>query len=426
MSAGGSSGLSVDGSRLYAALEELGRIGSYLDEASGLVGVRRLALTAADGEARGRVRAWMEQLGLRVFVDPIGNLFGVRDGRESGLAPVMVGSHIDSVATAGRFDGALGVLAGLEVIRTLDDHGIETRRPLVVGVFTEEEGCRFGTDMLGSAVAVGRIPLEQAHALRDRDGLSVRDELERIGFLGSDPVGRFRAPAPHAYLEVHIEQGPTLIREQLDIGVVSKVQSISWFELTITGRFAHAGTTPLSYRADAGLAAARINVRLRELAESGTFGEMRATMGVMRPEPNLVNVIPGRFVASIDLRNPDAAQMEASEQALRELLVQLGRSDGVETDLRQTARTGVVPFDETLRALIGSAASARGLRQRSLHSGAGHDAQEWASICRTAMIFVPGEQDGISHNPRELSTEAQCRDGANVLLDTVRSLAEEA
>jgi N-carbamoyl-L-amino-acid hydrolase len=415
--------LSIDAQRLYAALDELGRIGAYADGASGLVGVRRPALSDADAAARRRVRAWMEELGLAVTVDRIGNLYGRRAGRDESLAPVAVGSHIDSVATGGRFDGALGVLAGLEVLRTLSEQGITTRRPLVVGSFTEEEGCRFGTDMLGSAVAVGRIPLVHAHALRDREGLSVLAELERIGFLGAEPVGNLR---PHAYLELHVEQGPTLLREGLELGVVSQVQAISWFELSIEGRPAHAGTTPLSYRADAGLAAARINVCLRQMAESGDFGEMRATLGAMRVEPNLVNVIPGRYVGAIDLRNPDDLEMERVEARLHELLEELRQRDGVKIALRQTARTRVVPFDTSLQARIAAAAGARGLRHRSLHSGAGHDAQEWASVCPAGMIFAPGEHDGISHNPRELSTEKQCADGANVLLDVVLALAQEA
>ena len=416
-------GPSIDGARLYAALEELGRIGAYQDEATGLVGVRRLALSDADREARLRVRAWMEELGLEISVDRIGNLFGRRRGYLDGLAPVMMGSHIDSVATGGRFDGALGVLAGLEVLRTLGEHGVATRRPLVVGLFTEEEGCRFATDMLGSAVAVGRLSLEEAWALVDRDGLSVREELERIGFLGDAPLD---SPRPHAYLELHVEQGPTLAREGLELGVVEKVQAISWFELVIVGRAAHAGTTPLAYRADAGLAASRLNLRLRELAEGGQFGELRATMGVMGAEPNLVNVIPGRFVGTIDLRNPEDGRLEAAETALHALVDEVQRTDGVEVRLRQTARTHVVPFAERVRALISGAAQARGLSHRRLHSGAGHDAQEWASVCPAGMIFVPGEHDGISHNPRELSTPEQCANGANVLLDVALALAQEA
>jgi N-carbamoyl-L-amino-acid hydrolase len=414
--------LSIDGARLFASLEELGRVGAFADDATGLTGVRRLALSAEDGEARRRVRVWMEELGLEVSIDAIGNLYGRRRGYLDDEAPVVMGSHIDSVATGGRFDGALGVLAGLEVVRTLGEHGVATRRPLIVGVFTEEEGCRFGTDMLGSAVAVGRVGLDEAYELTDSQGLCVRDELQHIGFLGEAAPEALR---PHAYLELHIEQGPTLAREGYELGVVDKVQAISWFELVIVGRAAHAGTTPLSYRADAGLAASKLNLRLREMAQGGQYGELRATMGVLRPEPNLVNVIPGRLRGSIDLRNPMDEALEAAEGALHDLVEEIERDDGVEVRLRQTARTRVVPFAVSLRERIAGAATARGLRHRCLHSGAGHDAQEWASVCQAGMIFVPGEHDGISHNPREFSTPEQCAAGGNVLLDVALDLAQE-
>jgi N-carbamoyl-L-amino-acid hydrolase len=413
---------SINADRLYAALEELGRIGAYTDEPTGLVGVRRLALSDEDRAARERVVAWMRELDLDVSVDAIGNVYAARAGRDDTLAPVMFGSHVDSVPTGGRFDGALGVLGALEVVRTLAEQGVTTRRPLVVGVFTDEEGCRFGTDMLGSAVATGRITLEDACSLRDKNGLAVGDELERIGFRGDEPVGARR---PHAFVECHVEQGPTLIREGYDVGVVTKVQSISWQEMRITGRAAHAGATPTAYRIDAGLAASRINVRLREMVDGGDYGELRATMGVMRPQPDMINVIPGAMHVTVDLRNPEDTGMEAAESALRAYVDELVERDGVGIETRQTARTKVVPFAESVQSVIAAAADGRGLRHRRLFAGAGHDAQEWAAVCPTAMVFVPGEHDGISHNPRELSTPKQCADGINVLLDTVLALAEQ-
>ena len=217
--------LSISRERLWRRLEELGAIGAYHDEVADLVGVRRLALSDEDRAGRDKVTGWMRDLGLEVSVDRIGNIYAQRAGRDMSLAPVMFGSHVDSVPTGGRFDGALGVLGALEVVETLNDAGVITRRPLVVGAFTDEEGCRFGLDMLGSAVATGRVSLEQAYALRDRDGLSVGDELARIGYRGEERENQRR---PWAYVEVHVEQGPTLIREGVDIGVVTKVQSISW------------------------------------------------------------------------------------------------------------------------------------------------------------------------------------------------------
>jgi N-carbamoyl-L-amino-acid hydrolase len=417
-------GLRIDRDRLYRALKELGRIGSYHDERLGIDGVNRPALTPADGEGRRRVVAWMEELGLAVQVDRIGNVHGWRAGREPGLAPVTMGSHIDSVSTAGIFDGCLGVLGGLEVLRTLAEQGVQTRRPLVVSFFTEEEGARFGTDMLGSAVATGRIGLEEAYALQDRSGKRVVDELEAIGFRGQASE---RMTPPHAYVELHIEQGPILRARDLDIGVVTGVQSISWHELTITGQSAHAGTTPMELRRDAGVAAARINLELRRMIASGVYGPgMRATMGVVQPGPGLVNIVPGRCTATVDLRNPVDEHMRAAERDLLAFYDRVSEEERVEIRWRQTARTETVDFDAGVQERIARVAGRLGLRHERIVSGAGHDAQEIASICPTGMIFVPGEHDGISHNPRELSTPEQCANGANVLLQVVLELADAA
>ncbi|MEZ6186548.1 MAG: M20 family metallo-hydrolase [Planctomycetota bacterium] len=412
--------LAIDPARLYAALQTLGRIGSYDDPRSGLRGVCRLALTPADGEGRRHVAGVMRELGLEVRVDRIGNVYGRRAG-SADLEPVLLGSHIDSVPTAGIFDGCLGVVGGLEVVRALNDAGVRTRRPLEVAFFTDEEGCRFGTDMLGSAVATGRIPLEQAYGLTDRDGVVLRDALAAIGFLGEAPE---QVAPPAAFLECHIEQGPLLAAQGLELGVVSGVQAISWHELTIVGKSAHAGTTPMELRHDAGVAAARINLGLRELIRSGRFGQMRATMGAIRPTPNLVNVVPGSCTCTVDLRNPDDALMEAVEAEVLALYDRAAALEGVELSWRQTARTRTVPFDPGVQARIAAAADAQGLRHAPIVSGAGHDAQEFARLCPTGMIFVPGENDGISHNPRELSTPAQCARGISTLLRVALELTE--
>jgi N-carbamoyl-L-amino-acid hydrolase len=415
--------LSVDGARLYRSLQELGAIGAYDDPHAGCRGVSRLALTAADGEGRRHVVEQMQAAGLEVTVDRIGNVLGRRYGRDDGLAPVMMGSHIDSVATAGIFDGCLGVLGGIEVVRTLDGAGRVTRRPLVVAFFTEEEGARFGTDMLGSAVATGRLALADAYALRDRAGRSVEEELTAIGFRGA---ANERLAPPHAYVECHIEQGPVLRAAGHDIGVVTGVQAISWYELLIVGKSAHAGTTPMALRADAGVAAARINVALREMVSSGRFGDgLRATMGVILPHPGLVNVVPGRAVASVDVRHPEDDVLELAEVELSALYAEVAHAEKVSIAHRRTARTSRVAFSSSVRDRISASASARGLSHEAIISGAGHDAQEMARICPAGMVFVPGENDGISHNPRELSTLAQCENGVNVLLDTVLALAEE-
>jgi len=327
------------------------------------------------------------------------------------------------VPTAGRFDGCLGVLGGLEILRTLDEQQVMTRRPLVVAFFTDEEGARFGTDMLGSAVATGRIPLETAYALTDRGGTRVRDALEAIGFIGP---GDEKLKPPHAYLECHIEQGPILRSREIEIGVVQGVQAISWHELTIVGKSAHAGTTPMELRADAGVAAARINLKLREMIASGRYGHgMRATMGGIAPHPGLVNIVPGRVVATVDLRNPDDSHMRAAERDLIAFYDAAAREEHVEINWRQTARTEFVPFSTAVQERVAAAAQARGLSHQPIISGAGHDAQEMARITTAGMVFVPGEYDGISHNPREYSTKEQCGNGVDVLYDVVLGFAHE-
>ena len=415
--------LSIRKDRLWRSLTDLGEIGSYADAATGLRGVNRLALSDADAKGRRHVVGRMRALGLEVIVDRIGNVYGRRAGSDPSAAAVMVGSHIDSVPTAGIFDGCLGVLGGLEIVETLNDAGRVTRRPVVVAFFTDEEGCRFGTDMLGSAVATGRIPLEAAYELRDRAGLRVRDELERIGFLGE--VDERLAP-PHAYLECHIEQGPILAAAGREIGVVQGVQAISWHELTIVGRSAHAGTTPMELRADAGVAAARINLKLRDLIATGRFGAgMRATMGAVIPHPGLVNIVPGRVVCTVDLRNPDDASMQAAEAELIAFYQEVARAEKVEISWRQTARTPFVPFAGEVQERVARAAGARGLSSAPIISGAGHDAQEMSRLATAGMVFVPGQRDGISHNPREYSSPEQCAAGVNVLLDVLLSFSDE-
>lgn len=415
--------MNIDADRLYTSLEALGRIGAYQDESTGLPGVRRLAFTAADGEGRRHVVEKMKAQGLSLTVDRIGNVYARREGKDPEARPVMAGSHIDSVATAGRFDGCLGVLGALEVLRTLDDAKLVTRRPLVAAFFSEEEGARFGTDMLGSAVATGRVGLEEAWGLRDAAGLQVKKELEAIGFLGEVDA---RLAAPHAYVECHIEQGPTLRAAGVDVGVVTGVQAICWQEVTILGKSAHAGTTPMDLRADAGMAASRLQLELRELVRSGRYGDqLRATMGVSRFEPGLVNVVPNRVICTVDIRNPDDQLLAGALEELEAFYKVLAAEEKVRLTHRQTARTPHVPFADKVQRLVAKAADGRKLTHRALVSGAGHDCQELTRLCPAGMVFVPGEYDGISHNPREFSTREQCANGVNVLLDVLTTLAEE-
>jgi N-carbamoyl-L-amino-acid hydrolase len=415
--------MNINSQRLTESLDALGRIGAYTDETSGITGVRRLAFSKEDGEGRRHVMAEMKAAGLDVTIDRIGNVYARRAGRDPNAKPVMAGSHIDSVATAGRFDGCLGVLGALEVIKTLNDAKVTTLRPLIVAFFSEEEGARFGTDMLGSAVAVGRIPLERAYGLSDRDGKTVRAELEAIGFLGPAEV---KLSPPHAYVECHIEQGPMLRAANMDIGVVTGVQAICWHELVITGRSAHAGTTPMNLRADPGVAASRVQLALRDLVRSGRFGEhLRATMGVTQFQPGLVNVVPNRVVASVDIRHPDDAVLRRAEAELIQLYATIAAEEKVTLTHRQSARTPDIGFSPKVEELVASSAARRGFKAQRIVSGAGHDCQELSKLCPAGMVFVPGEYDGISHNPREFSTPKQCADGVNVLLDVLTSLAEE-
>ncbi len=398
--------------RLRARLDALAEIGAF---APG--GVARLALTDADKEGRDLVVTWMRDLGLRVDVDGIGNIVGTWPaGRYE--PPVLTGSHVDSVATGGIYDGALGVLAGLEVIETVAAAGVETTRPLAVGVFTDEEGSRFAPDMLGSLVYVGGLALETALDTVAVDGAVLRDELERIGFAGSSPCP---AMPPAAFVELHIEQGPVLEAEGAEIGVVTGVQGISWTELTITGQSNHAGTTPMDHRHDAGLVAAEIAVGVRALTEE-LGPPMVATVGRIELHPNLVNVVAARAVLTVDLRHTDDTVLAAAEAALAALCDEQRAREGVVIETRALARFEPVEFDDGVVDLIERVALEQGRTTRRMPSGAGHDAQMLARVCPAGMVFVPSA-GGVSHNPAEHTDDDQLAAGVDVLLQVMLELA---
>ncbi len=400
--------LHIDFARLQARLKALGEIGALEGG-----GVSRLALSDEDARARDLVAGWMGELGLSVSVDGIGNVLGLRAGEVDG-PPVMIGSHIDTVRTGGVYDGNLGVLAGLEVIALLNDHSVRTRRSLAVGFFTNEEGSRFAPDMMGSAVHQGFLPLEEALAAPGIDGTLVGDELERIGYRGSAPTGEFRA---HCFIELHIEQGPVLEQEGIVIGAVEGVQGISWSEYTIRGTSNHAGTTPMQMRHDAGYLAALISVEARSIArEMG--GNQVATAGLVKLRPNLVNVIPGEAVITVDLRNTDEELLRESEQRMHAFIERSAHAEGVTFEKRSLARFAPVSFDPSMVNLVERCAHDLGFSVRRLPSGAGHDAQMFAPNCPTAMIFVPSV-GGISHNPAEFTAPEHLRAGADVLLRVV-------
>lgn len=416
--------LKIDTARLWQTITDLGKLGAYRDTRTGLIGVNRPTMSAADISARALLVSWLRGAGLSVRVDEVGNIFGRREGLDPSAPVVMMGSHIDSVPTAGIFDGPLGVLGALEVIRTLNELGVTTRRPLEIACFTEEEGVRFGTDMLGSAVVAGRIPLEAALTLTDRNGASLGEELNNAGWAGST---RAQLDPPFAYLECHIEQGPILQSNGLDIGVVTGTQSISWQELTFIGKAAHAGATPTEFRVDAGLAAAGLISYARAMVDSGDFGALRATVGHVTLLPDAVNIVPEFAELTLDLRNPDEQMMVLAEREVeRHLAVLQATQPGLEITARPMVRTRPVPFDADLQELISDVTEELGLTGASLLSGAGHDAQELAAISPTGMIFVPGEYDGVSHSPREYSSPEACARGVRVLGHAALRLANRA
>lgn len=404
-----------NGERLLARVASLADIGRTETGAC-----CRLALSDDDKRGRDQVVAWMRELELEISIDPIGNIFGVRTGRRPHLAPIMTGSHIDTVRTGGAYDGNLGVLAGLEVVATLNDAALGTDRSIVVAAFTNEEGARFAPDMLGSLVYVGGLALDEALAARAIDGAVLGDELTRIGYAGNAPLGCHR---PAAFVELHIEQGPVLDAEGIRIGAVEDLQGISWQEITITGQSNHAGTTPMRLRHDAGYAAAAIAHFVRSLTrEMG--GNQVATVGKIDLVPNLINVIAARATLTVDLRNTDEALLQQAEARLAGFLLELAHSEGVRIETRRLARFEPVRFDRGIAARIEAHAERLGLSNRRMTSGAGHDAQMLARVCPTAMIFVPSV-GGISHNPAEHTAPQDLVAGATVLLRTLLELANQ-
>jgi beta-ureidopropionase / N-carbamoyl-L-amino-acid hydrolase len=411
--------LRINGERLLARITELGEIGP-IRGVNGEPGSARLALSDEDRAGRDLVKSWMQDLGMHVHVDNIGNVIAIRaDSNGNFDSPVMTGSHIDTVRTGGLYDGNLGVLAGLEIVETLIDHNFDTQRPIAVGYFTNEEGARYNPDMMGSLVYCGGMTAEEAHDIIGIDGSRVGDELERIGYLGPVPTP---GAAPHAFVELHIEQGPVLEAENFRMGAVTGVQGISWQELTITGQSNHAGTTPMSLRHDPGYAAARIAVFVRELAISIGHPHV-GTVGHITLHPNLVNVVAASAVMTVDLRNTDETKLQDAEKRLAEFLTEVAADEGVTIVSRPLARFEPVAFDERVITLVENTATALGNTVKRLPSGAGHDAQMLARMCPTAMIFTQSHK-GISHNPAEFTEPADLVMGTDILLQVMLTLSE--
>jgi N-carbamoyl-L-amino-acid hydrolase len=407
------SNLQIDSGRLWGAIHETAKFG-----ATAKGGVRRLTLGAEDKQVRDWFRAACEAAGLEVHVDALGSMFGLRKGRDMSKAPVGLGSHLDTQPTGGKYDGILGTLAALEVIRTLNDAGIETETPLCIVNWTNEEGSRFAPAMMASATYAGDYTTEDIQSRKDAAGVTVGEALDSIGYRGAEAVG---ARKLSSFLELHIEQGPLLEAEGKTIGVVDRGQGIIWYDGRITGFESHAGTTPMPLRRDALSTLAEVVLAIEKIVAShgpnvvGTIGEVT----IANPSRN---VIPGEIAFTIDIRSPEAAIMDALDRDIRAAAKEIAQRRRVDIAIDQIWRKPPTIFDKTLVDAVESATRELGYSNRRITSGAGHDACNLAGVVPSAMIFVPCK-DGISHNELEDATQADCSAGANTLLHAVLAVA---
>lgn len=405
----------VDGERLWGSLMEMAQIG-----ATPAGGVTRLALSELDRQGRDLFVRWAEDAGCNIRVDSMGNIFARRAGLQDHLAPVVTGSHGDSQPAGGKFDGIYGVLAGIEVLRSLNDLGIRCQRPIEVVNWTNEEGSRFAPAMIASGVFAGVYDLEYGLSRCDADGITIGQALQDIGYAGTHPVG---GQTIHAAFELHIEQGPILEAAGIDIGVVTGAQGQRWYEVELSGRSAHAGTTPMDHRLDAGLGLARVMELVHSLGRAeGEQG--RATVGWVNLYPNSRNVVPGRALFSVEFRHPDEAVLETLEASLRSGVQVIASEIGLGQEIRRIFQYSPIAFDADCVDKVAEAASRHGYTQKRMISGAGHDACYLNRVAPTAMIFVPCV-DGLSHNEAEHIHPHWCEAGANVLLGAILAKADE-
>ena len=403
----------IDGDRLWSSLMDMARLG-----ATPAGGVCRLEATETAREARDLFIAWCREAGCAIRVDAVGNIFARRVGGDDARPPVMTGSHLDTQPTGGKFDGAYGVMAGLEVVRTLNQHGIETAAPMEVAVWTNEEGCRFTPSMAGSGAFAGVYDLEDLFQRVDGSGADFGTELRRIGYAGDAPLGG-RPVA--AYIEAHIEQGPVLEAEDTVIGVVTGGQGKRSLEITVTGQEAHAGTTPMAVRRDALQGAVRMVAAVDGIARDKAPDAV-ATVGMIAAQPNSRNTIPGSAFFSADIRHPDAGTLEAMAAAFQATCEEVARAAGLEVSVVEVSRYPPVRFDADCISAVRAAARDLGYSHRDIVSGAGHDACYLARVAPTGMIFIPCE-DGISHAEIETISVADAAAGCDVLLRTVLAFA---
>jgi N-carbamoyl-L-amino-acid hydrolase len=401
--------VSINQERLWSSLMELARIG-----ATEKGGVRRLALTDLDRQGRDLFIRWCKEAGCSVKVDAIGNIFARRPGQDDSLPPIMTGSHLDTQPSGGKFDGNYGVLAGLEVIRTLNENRVQTRAPIEVAVWTNEEGSRFTPVMMGSGVFVGAFDLDMVLKRTDIDGVSVGQALNSIGYAGPEKTG---GRAVGAYFEAHIEQGPILEDENKVLGVVVGALGLRWYDVVIAGQDAHAGPTPMRLRKDALVAASHIVSEINQIAYRYQPNG-RGTVGFMQVKPNSRNVIPGEVRFSVDLRHAEDAQLERMEQEMRAACDRFAQAQNCTANVERVANYPACKFDADCVEAVRTSAAQQGLAHMDIVSGAGHDAIYMARICPTSMIFVPCE-GGISHNEIENAKPEDLAAGCNVLLQAV-------
>ena len=403
----------INSARLWDSLDQMAQIGPGVAG-----GNNRQTLTDADSAGRHLFADWCRAAGMTMGVDTMGNMFATRAGTEN-LAPVYMGSHLDTQPTGGRYDGVLGVLAGLEVIRTMNDLGIKTRHPIVVANWTNEEGARFAPAMLASGVFAGLHTQDYAYARTDMDGLRFGDELARIGWVGDEVVGARRM---HAMLELHIEQGPILEIEGKSIGVVTHGQGLWWLEITLTGRDAHTGSTPMNMRLNAGLGMARLVERVHQIAMAHQPGAV-GTVGQIKVFPNSRNVIPGRVVFTVDIRSPDQAKLDAMRGEVERAAAAVAAELGLGAAIEAVGHFDPVTFDAGLVSVVRGAAERLGYSHMDIISGAGHDACWINRVAPTVMVMCPCV-GGLSHNEAEEISPEWAAAGTDVLLHAVLEVAE--
>jgi N-carbamoyl-L-amino-acid hydrolase len=404
--------LRINGDRLWSSIMETARFGATPNG-----GIKRLTLTKEDAEVRHWFKERTEALGCKVIVDEVGNMFAVRPGKRSGIDPIAMGSHLDTQPTGGKFDGVLGVLGGLEALRTIVESGLETHAPIAVVNWTNEEGSRFAPPMLCSGVYAGVFTREKVDATLDIDGVRFGDAIEAIGWRGTERAGSTKLSA---YFELHIEQGPILEAENKTIGIVTGVQGMRWYEATITGREAHSGSTPMNYRSDSLVTAARLVLAVKEIADAHRPAGV-GTVGRLQVRPNSSNVIPGEVFLTVDFRHPEDHVLDSMESALENAVEDLIRSSTTGVTLNRIWNCPPVVFDTNCVAAVRSGVEQEGLAAREIVSGPGHDAVYASKVVPTSMIFVPCA-GGLSHNEAESITQADATAGVQVLLDAVLAL----